>query len=48
MSDDTDLNFRTRLIRCWAWLLAHPIVLWAGAGFAAGAILPKFVWWVLT
>ena len=47
MSDETDINFKTRLIRVWAWLTAHPVIFAAGAGFLAGAILPRFVLWVL-
>ncbi|MEY4429587.1 MAG: hypothetical protein RLZZ182_2276 [Pseudomonadota bacterium] len=48
MSDDsTDLNFRTRLIRTWAWFVARPALLWALTGFLAGMILPRLVWWLL-
>ena len=47
MTEETDIRFKTRLIRIWAWLLAHPTVLWAGAAFIAGATLPRLVWWLL-
>lgn len=43
MSDDTNINWRTRLLRAWAWLLAHPVVFAAGAGFLTGALLPVVV-----
>jgi len=38
---------RNMLRWLWAWLLAHPVVLAAGAGFLAGAILPRIVWWLV-
>ena len=47
MTDATDLTFKTRLIRVWAWFVAHPSVLWATAGFLAGMILPRIVWWLI-
>ena len=48
MTDDTVTGWKTRALRAWAWLLAHPVVLWVGAGFIAGAILPRIVVGVLT
>ena len=47
MSDETLTGWKTRLLRTWGWLLAHPIVLWVAAGFIAGATLPRIVWWLL-
>lgn len=41
-------TLRTWLPRIWAWLLANPVVLAAGAGFLAGATLPRIMVWVLT
>lgn len=47
MTDDTVTGWKTRLLRAWAWLLAHPVVLAAGAGFLVGATLPVLVrWWL--
>ena len=46
-ADDTVTGWRTRALRAWAWLLAHPVVLAAGAGFLTGALLPLVVRWVL-
>lgn len=45
MTDDTVTGWRTRLLRVWAWLLARPALLWAIAGFIAGATLPRIVGW---
>ena len=41
MTDETDLNWKTRGLKAWLWLQAHPVVLAAGGGFLAGWILPK-------
>ena len=48
MTDDTVTGWKTRALRVWAWLMAHPVVLAASAGFLAGATLPRFMVWVLT
>lgn len=47
MTDATDLTWRTRGLKAWAWCLAHPVVLWVAAGFIAGATLPRIVAWML-
>ena len=43
MTDDTVTGWRTRALRAWAWLLAHPDYAWPAAAFVAGV----FVGWVL-
>lgn len=44
MSDDTDIGFKTRLIRVWAWSLGwcgrHQIAAAVIAGLLAGLLLP--------
>ena len=47
MTDETDLNWKTRGLKAWLWLQAHPVVFAAGAGFLAGALLPRVVGWFL-
>ena len=46
MTDDTDLRFRTRALRLWAWLLARPALLWVAAGLLTGLIAPRIVAWL--
>ena len=43
MTDETDLTFKTRLIRAWAWIVAHPDLAWPLAAFVLGIV----VGWVL-
>ena len=47
MTDETVTGWKTKLLRAWAWLLAHPVAFAAGAGFIAGATLPRFVGWFI-
>ena len=42
-ADDTVHGWRTRALRVWGWLLAHPVIFAAGAGFLTGALLPVLV-----